>query len=133
MMRVRQWIEVMFDLLEKEIVLNDNGYEAYIITCALLKEEALSRIEESYYSSDNSMGEMSRFKEDINLIKELVNEHFKDNVETNFEHFKDEIIEDYSQNLAVVKGRPTLCYKTNCNDCDFKINQIGCREKAKDC
>mgnify|MGYP006863345329 FL=1 len=31
------WIEVMFDLLEKEIVLDDNGYEAYIITCALLK------------------------------------------------------------------------------------------------
>lgn len=31
------WIEVMFDLLEKEIVLNDNGYEAYIITRALLK------------------------------------------------------------------------------------------------
>lgn len=30
------WIEVMFDLLEKEIVLDDNGYEAYIITCALL-------------------------------------------------------------------------------------------------
>lgn len=52
--------------------------------------------------------------------------------ETNFEHYKDEIIEDYAQNLAVVKGRPTLCYKTNCNDCDFKINQIGCREKAKD-
>nr|UVN03814.1 MAG: hypothetical protein [Bacteriophage sp.] len=51
--------------------------------------------------------------------------------ETNYEHFKDEILEDYSQNLAVVKGRPTLCYKTNCNDCDFKINQIGCREKAK--
>lgn len=52
--------------------------------------------------------------------------------ETNFEHYKDEIIEDYAQNLAVVKGRPSLCYKTNCNDCDFKINQIGCREKAKD-
>lgn len=52
--------------------------------------------------------------------------------ETNLEHYKDEIIEDYAQNLAVVKGRPALCYKTNCNDCDFKINQIGCREKAKD-
>lgn len=52
--------------------------------------------------------------------------------ETNFEHYKDEILEDYAQNLAVVKGRPTLCYKTNCNDCDFKIHQIGCREKAKD-
>ena len=31
------WIEVIFDLLEKEIVLDNNGYEAYIITCALLK------------------------------------------------------------------------------------------------
>lgn len=31
------WIEVMFDLLEKEIVLDDNCYEAYIITCDLLK------------------------------------------------------------------------------------------------
>ena len=56
----------------------------------------------------------------------------EERLETNYEHFKDKIIEDYSQNLAVVKGRPTLCYKTNCNDCDFKINQIGCREKAKD-
>nr|UVX57659.1 MAG: hypothetical protein [Bacteriophage sp.] len=52
--------------------------------------------------------------------------------ETNFEYYKDEIIEIYSQNLAVVKGMPTLCYKTNCNDCDFKINQIGCRQKAKE-
>lgn len=51
---------------------------------------------------------------------------------TNFEHYKDEILEDYAQNLAVVKGRPTLCYKTNCNDCDFKINQIGCRQMAKE-
>lgn len=56
----------------------------------------------------------------------------EEKAETNYEHYKDEIIEDYSQNLAVVKGMPTLCYKTNCNDCDFKINQIGCREKAKD-
>lgn len=30
-------IGVIFDLLEKEIVLDNNGYEAYIITCALLK------------------------------------------------------------------------------------------------
>lgn len=31
------WIKVIFDLSEKEIVLDNNGYEAYIITCALLK------------------------------------------------------------------------------------------------
>lgn len=99
------------------------------------KEEyknALYRIETAYYNLDNSISAMNKFKEDINLLTGLVNEHFKENIETNFEHYKDEIIEDYSQNLAVVKGRPTICYKTNCNDCDFKINQIGCREKAKD-
>lgn len=94
--------------------------------------EALERMEESYYNSDGCMSAMNKFKEDINLLAGLVNEHFEEKVETNFEHYKDEIIEDYSQNLAVVKGMPTLCYKTNCNDCDFKINQIGCREKAKD-
>ena len=52
--------------------------------------------------------------------------------ETNFEHYKDEILEDYAQNLAVVKGRPTLCYKTNCNDCDFKGSLIGCHKKVAD-
>lgn len=52
--------------------------------------------------------------------------------ETNLDHYKDEILEDYAQNLAVVKGRVALCYKTNCNACDFKINQIGCHEKVKD-
>ena len=51
--------------------------------------------------------------------------------ETNYEHYKDEIIEYYGKNLAVVKGRPTLCCETNCDDCDFKINHIRCREAAK--
>ena len=93
--------------------------------------EALERIKESYYNFDNCISAMNKFKEDINLLTELVNEHFKENIETNFEHYKDEILEECSQNLAVVKGRPTLCCETNCNDCDFKINQIGCRETAK--
>lgn len=52
--------------------------------------------------------------------------------ETNFEHYKDEILECCIDNLAVVKGRPKLCYKTNCNDCDFKLVQIGCHNKVKD-
>lgn len=51
---------------------------------------------------------------------------------TNLEYYKDEILENCIDNLAVVKGRPKLCYKTNCNDCDFKINQKECHEMAKD-
>lgn len=93
--------------------------------------EALERMKESYYNFDNCISAMNKSKEDINLLTELVNEHFEEKVETNFEHYKYEILEYYGQNLAVVKGRPTLCCETNCNDCDFKINQIGCRETAK--
>ena len=45
------------------------------------------------------------FKEDINLITELVNENFKENVETNLEHYKDRIIELCSDELAISKGK----------------------------
>lgn len=57
---------------------------------------------------------------------------FEEKQETNLDYYKDEILENCIDNLAVVKGRPKLCYKTNCNDCDFKINQIGCHNKVKD-
>lgn len=66
--------------------------------------------------------ELGWFEEEKHEIKQ----------ETNYEHYKDEILEYYGQNLAVVKGRPTLCCETNCNDCDFKINQEGCRKKVKE-
>lgn len=52
--------------------------------------------------------------------------------ETNYDHYKDKIIEYFQDGLAVVKGIPKTCYKTNCNDCDFKINQEGCHQKVKD-
>lgn len=93
--------------------------------------EALERMKESYYNFDNCMSAMNKFKEDINLLTGLVNEHFEENVETNFEHYKDGILEYYGQNLAVVKGRPTLCCETNCNDCDFLTIKKGCHETAK--
>lgn len=95
-------------------------------------EKALKEMNDAFYGITFLNSQTRRFDDNLNLLRELVNEHFEEKTETNYEHYKDEIIEDYAQNLAVVKGRPALCYKTNCNDCDFKINQIGCREKAKD-
>lgn len=76
---------------------------------------------DEFKAVQKKMEELGWFEEEKNEIKQ----------ETNYEHYKDEIIEYYGQNLAVVKGRPTLCCETNCNNCDFKINQIGCRETAK--
>lgn len=52
--------------------------------------------------------------------------------ETNLDHYKDEILENCLDSLAVVKGRPKLCYKTSCNDCDFKLVQKECHNKVKD-
>lgn len=93
--------------------------------------EALERMEESYYNFDNCISAMNKFKEDINLLTGLVNEHFEEKVETNYEHYKDEILEYYGQNLAVVKGRPKRCDRINCIDCEFnKDRSKRCHEKA---
>lgn len=100
--------EIIFNLLQKVIVIDGNFLEVAIET-NLLK------------AIDKQANELGWIEEEKQEIKQ----------ETNYEHYKDEIIEYYGQNLAVVKGRPTLCCETNCNNCDFKINQIGCRETAK--
>lgn len=92
----------------------------------------LDQMEESYYNFDNCISAMNRFKEDVNLLCGLVNEHFDEKVETNFEHYKDLILECCIDHLAVVKGIPNPCSKTDCNDCDFLTIQKECHEIAKD-
>lgn len=51
-------------------------------------------------------------------------------LETNLDHYKDEILESCLRNLAVVKGKPKLCPTTNCSDCDFKGSLIGCHKRV---
>lgn len=89
-------------------------------------QESLNRMEEAYYSSDNSMDAMIRFKEDINLITELVNENFKENVETNLEHYKDGIIELCIDELAISKGKVVECCAIPCSECDFEDKNGHC-------
>lgn len=101
--------EIIFNLVQKVIVIDGNFLEV-AIESDLLK--AINKQAE----------ELGWLEEEKQEIKQ----------ETNYEHFKDEILDNCLESLAVVKGRPKLCYKTNCNDCDFKINQIGCRNKVKD-
>lgn len=52
--------------------------------------------------------------------------------ETNLDHFIHEILEACLWDLAVVKGIPKQCNKTNCSDCDFKNTLRGCHRKVKD-
>ena len=82
-------------------------------------QEALNRMEEAYYSSDNSMDAMIRFKEDINLITELVNENFKEHPETNFEHYFEYLSKLNMSDFALIDGRVVQCLGTHCRGCDF--------------
>ena len=45
--------------------------------------DALERMEQAYYNFDGCMSSMNKFKEDVNLLAGLVNEHFEERVETN--------------------------------------------------
>lgn len=87
--------------------------------------DILGQMEELYYNSDNCMLAMDLFKEDINLLIGLVSEHFEEKTETNYEHFKDEIVQNVKYNLAVVNGEPKPCEDTNCDECDFNCDCCG--------
>lgn len=50
--------------------------------------------------------------------------------ETNYEHFKDEIIEDGIWNLALVNGKPKRCHNVYCKDCEFKTSR-ECKKKLE--
>lgn len=50
---------------------------------------------------------------------------------TNYEHYKDEIIENCSLSLALVDGKPNKCSDVNCCDCGFSTGH-GCAEKIRE-
>ena len=83
-------------------------------------QEALNRMEEAYYNLGNSMGAMSRFKEDVNLLAGLVNEHFEEKAETNLEFYYDDLLEEGFSDFAVVNGRIKSCLYVPCDKCEFK-------------
>lgn len=98
------------------------------------KEEyikALNEMEEVYYNFDGCMSAMKKFKEDVNLLTGLVNEHFEEKAETNYEHYKDEIIEVSDYLFALVDGKPCQCSGVSYNNCGFSTGH-GCGEKVKE-
>lgn len=92
--------------------------------------DALNRMEVSYYNFDNCMSAMNKFKEDVNLLAGLVNDHFEEKQdekkETNFEHYKDVIIELCIDELAVSKGKVVKCIEIPCSECDFNDKNGHC-------
>ena len=83
-------------------------------------QEALNRMEETYYSLDNSMGAMNRFKEDVNSLEGLVNEHFEEKAETNLERYYDDLIKEDCSDFGIVNGKIESCAYIQCKKCEFE-------------
>lgn len=60
-----------------------------------------------------------------------IEEEKQEKQETNYEHYKDKIIEDGIWNLALVNGTPKRCHNVYCNDCDFKTSR-ECKKKLEE-
>lgn len=104
-----------------------SGY--FRITFDLSKEEiAIDTNMENVIESDLLQAIIQQAKE----LGWLEEEKKEIKQETNFDHYKDRILDCCIDKLAVVKGIPKSCSKIDCNDCDFLTIQKECCEIAKD-
>lgn len=81
--------------------------------------DALRRMEGVYYNFDGCMSSMNKFKEDINLLTGLVNEHFEEKQETNLDHYFEDLLKTGGL-YDFVNGKIKHCWNTRCCDCAFK-------------
>mgnify|MGYP004521046995 CR=1 FL=1 len=98
-------IEIAFYLKEKQFVKTKR-----VIDCIAIKESELKAI----IQQCKELGWLEEEKQ-----------------ETNYENYKDEIIENCSLSLALVDGKPHKCSEVNCCDCGFSTGH-GCGEKIKE-
>lgn len=94
-------------------------------------EDAIKKIKEAFYSAICEEWELEQIAVNLDFLLSLINEHFKEHPETNYEHYKDEIIEDSGLTLALVGGKPCKCSSVHCSDCEFSTGH-GCSEKMKE-
>ena len=91
------------------------------------KEEyllALDRIDNAYNNFDRSISAVGMFIQDFNLLLGLVNEHFEEKQETNFEHYFEYLSKLNMGDFALINGRVTKCSVTQCSECDFNYDCI---------
>lgn len=81
--------------------------------------DALGRMKQVYYNINGCMSSMNKFKEDINLLKGLVNERFEEKQETNLDHYFEDLLKTGGR-YAFVNGKIKHCWNTRCCDCAFK-------------
>lgn len=88
-------------------------------------QDAIMRMYNFCISSNHPAQIREQFTQDLDFLAKLAEEHFEEKAETNYEHFKDEIMQNVKYNLAVVNGEPKPCEDTNCDECDFNCDCCG--------
>lgn len=97
--------------------------------------ECIEYLDSMVGDDENIKGCLDYIERKVKAMDKKLREYksiFEKKQETNLDYYKDEILENCIDNLAVVKGRPKLCPTTSCSDCDFKGSLIGCHKRVKD-
>lgn len=94
-------------------------------------QDAIMRMYDFCISSNHPAQIREQFTQDLDFLAKLAEKHFEEKAETNYEHFKDEIIENSGYCFALVDGKPCQCSGVNCYDCGFSTGH-GCSEKIKE-
>lgn len=90
-------------------------------------EKALKEMNDAFYGITFLNSQTRRFDDNLNLLRELVNEHFEEKKESNLEHYKEEI-KSAGYDFALVNGKPTTCKWILCDQCFFN-DRILCAKK----
>lgn len=94
-------------------------------------KDTIMRMYDFCIASNHPAHIKEQFTQDLDFLAKLAEEHFEEKAETNYEHFKDEIIEIINSHLALVNGEPRNCSRIDCSYCDFNRHG-GCDKKVEE-
>lgn len=83
-------------------------------------EKALNEMNDAFYGITFLRSETRRFDDNLNLLRELVNEHFEEKAETNLERYYDDLIKEDCSDFGVVNGKIESCAYIPCKKCEFE-------------
>ena len=88
-------------------------------------EDAIKKIREAFYSSICDEWALEQIAVNLDFLSSLINEHFEEKQETNFEHYKDEI-RDAEFYFAIRNGEVISCRCCSCRECLFSGSHTSC-------
>ena len=82
-------------------------------------KDAIMRMYDFCIASNHPAQIREQFTQDLDFLAKLAEEHFEEKVETNLEHYFDELLKTGGR-YAFVNGKIKHCWGTRCCDCAFK-------------